>query len=112
MLRNEKGQLLENVWQFSKIYASVSAQKIPLSSRYYPSTIIWEHPAEKHLDDNGEPNDAYWDWRAKGMDNPYPVRYPNGFQGRKECVCCIYFDEDEKMQRLNYIESRKKIYLC
>jgi hypothetical protein len=106
VLRNEKGQLLENIWQFSKLYARVDAQRIPLSKQHHPDKIIWEHPAEVHaLNQGQEVTDAYWKWREKGMNNAYAVRYPNGFYGRTRCICSIW--ENEK---LDYISARKRIY--
>lgn len=118
LLKNEQGQLLENVWQFSKVYKHVSKQRTPLNGKYRPDVIIWEHPEEVHVnDDTGEVNDAYWAWRQKGMNNAYAVRYPNGFHGRKECVCSVIQNKhiiDGKevvtLERLNYIEARKRIY--
>jgi hypothetical protein len=127
LLKNEEGQLLENVWQFSKLYPSISAQKIPLS-RYHPNIIIWQHPQEDHIEKKtNEPLEAYWAWREKGMNNRYAVRYPNGFYGRKKCVCSIWrnasaasssdssssivFDSSlASYQRLGYIDARKVIY--
>jgi len=109
VLRDEQGQLLENVWQFSKLYRKVTAQRIPLG-RYHPDTIVWEHPAEVHVDEEtGDPTPAYWEWRRKGMGNERAVRYPNGFAGRTQCVCSIMLD-DNGNTRLGYIEARKRIY--
>ena len=108
VLRNEQGQLLENVWQFSKLYKRVYAQK-QLLYKKTPATspLLWEHAAETHVDSStGEPNEAYWAWRSKGMNNTFAVRYPNGFHGRKECVCALW-----EGKRLDYIEARKQIYL-
>jgi hypothetical protein len=105
VLKNEQGQLLENVWQFSKRYARVTQQKVYVN-RYRQDKIIWEHPAEEHRDpESGEPNAAYWTWREKGMNNPYAVRYPNGFDGRHSCLCAVW-----QNKRLDYIEARKQIY--
>ena len=47
-LRNEQGQLLENIWQFSKIYPKVPRMSIPYSSRN--SKIVWKWPGEVHID--------------------------------------------------------------
>jgi hypothetical protein len=97
-LKNEKGQLMENVWQFSKLYERVEAQ----------NGKDWSHPAEVHVDEKGgEPNEAYARWREKGMNHNRAVRYPNGYKGRTKCICSI--SEDGK-QRLNYIQARKAIY--
>lgn len=115
VLQNERGQLLENVWQFSKLYARVSAQRIP-ASRWKPDCIIWEHPEETHLSEEGIPTLRYWLWRKKGMNNKYAVRYPNGYNGRHKCVCSIIVPDGEsdpvpyKPARLDYIEARKRIY--
>lgn len=131
VLKNEKGQLLENVWQFSKLYPFVSAQRIPLG-RFHPKVIIWQHPQEIHVDMNSnEPLETYWAWREKGMNNRYAVRYPNGFHGRKNCICSIWADSlshssssssaalssssvasnsASSYERLGYIGARKVIY--
>ncbi len=108
VLRDEHGQLLENVWQFSKLYNRVYAQR-QLLYKKNPSNspMLWEHPAETHVDlDTNEPTAAYWAWRHKGMQNKFAVRYPNGYNGRRECVCAIW-----EGKRLDYIEARKAIYL-
>lgn len=109
VLKNEDGHLLENIWQFSKVYARVTAQRIPLS-RFHPNTIVWDHPAEEHVIDNiVQP--AYWKWREKGRQNSYAVRYPNGFHGRHNCLFSLWLNPDTKTwDRLDYIEARKRIY--
>lgn len=43
------------------------------------------------------------------MRNKYAVRYPNGFEGRRKCICSFRFVGDEVI-RLGYIEARKQIY--
>ena len=109
VLRNEHGQLLENIWQFSKVYEIVNALKTPLS-RFHPDTIIWEHPREIHFKD-GELTEDFWAWREKGMNNLYAVRYPNGFKGRTKCLFAVWpGNNDEEDVKLNYIEGRKRIY--
>jgi hypothetical protein len=96
-LQNEKGQRQENVWQFSKLYRVVKKQ----------TQKEWTHPEEVHVDEaTGEPNEAYWKWREKGMNHNRAVRYPNGFNGRHDCVCAITDDG----QRLDYVAARKAIY--
>ncbi len=116
-LRDERGRILENLWQFSKIYPVVTAQRVRKSR--WQSEIIWEHPKETHINpDTREPTPAYWEWRRRGMWNPYPVRYPNGYTGRSTCAFALW-DVDpaadptkrsDKCERLNYIASRKAIY--
>jgi hypothetical protein len=107
-LRDDRGRIMENVWQFAKLYRKVEAQCTPMSRRWEVGTIIWEHPEEVHTsgDPDDIPNEAYWAWRAKGMTNKYAVRYPNGYAGRHLCLCHVT-DDGEK---LSYIEARKRIY--
>lgn len=117
-LKDEKGKILENIWQFSKWYPSVTKQNIPFS-KYMSDVIIWSHPSELHsINDN--PTDKYWDWRKKGMNNKYAVRYPAGYYNRANCICSLWPSDPseqplitiEKLyDRLDYIEARKKIYI-
>lgn len=104
-LKTDNGTILENAWQFRKAYP-----KVPFSrqsySRYDP-TIVWQHDAEVHLH-NGVPTKEYYAWRAKGMANPYPVRYPVGYKHRHECV----FSLTDDGRALNYANARKEIYLA
>ena len=52
VVRDEKRRLLENIWQFAKVYQEVSAQRTPVS-QWRPNDIVWEHPAERHVDAKG-----------------------------------------------------------
>lgn len=107
-LKNSRGEILENIWQFSKVYYTIpnSVQRI---SRYN-STVIWSHPAETHIDADGNITDEYFKWRKKGMKNPYPVRYPVGYYHRHKCVYALQEQKDCFVE-LDYIEARKEIYL-
>lgn len=109
---DEKGRIMENLWQFAKIYPQVHEQTQP----------EWSWPEEVHIESEDKPvvpTEDYWLWRKSGMEHEKPVRYPNGFKGRAECVCVlwpkdgmdhIYDSTPGKMQELGYIESRKKVY--
>lgn len=108
VLRDEKGRLLENVWQFSKIYRRVKRQRIP-KSRYHPNEIIWEHDEEQHIAEDGSATRAYWAWRNKGQRNRYAVRYPVGFHERASCVASLWM-VDGQLRWLDYIAARKHIY--
>lgn len=110
-LSDENGNLLENIWQFSKVYPKVHAQRIPLSARYHPNTIIWEWKEEVHYK-NKKIQKEFWEWRRQGMKNYKAVRYPNGFQGRHECVFALWpkIENPKKFIKLDYIQARKKIY--
>lgn len=108
ILKDEHGRILENVWQFSKIYERVTVQRTRLS-RFHPNKIIWQHGSEQHIGDNKTILPAYWDWRRKGMANEFAVRYPNGFHGRTKCVSCLW-RVDGKLEWLDYISARKHVY--
>eukprot|EP01012_Entosiphon_sulcatum_P036368 TRINITY_DN4636_c0_g1_i1.p1 TRINITY_DN4636_c0_g1~~TRINITY_DN4636_c0_g1_i1.p1 ORF type:complete len:296 (-),score=27.18 TRINITY_DN4636_c0_g1_i1:97-984(-) len=102
-LKDSEGRIHENLWQFAKIYRHVTAQNQGGS---------WVHPSEEHIGPDGLPTPAYWAWREKGQRNDRPVRYPNGFRGRSQCVCALWPREDGTpfYDRLDYIEARKRIY--
>jgi len=120
-LTDEKGRIMENYWQFSKIYRNVgnSEQK---KSRYDKS-IIWSHPAETHVvTDNGidKITNEYKQWRNKGMHCKEPIRYPVGFYNRHNCMGAYVYktnpdgsesDEIDTSVLLDYISSRKQIYI-
>lgn len=107
VMTDENGRIIENVWQFSKVYPKVpkSTQRY---SRYDPR-IIWDHPAEIHVNDGGTLTEEYWAWRKKGMNCKDAVRYPVGFKCRHTCLYAI--SEDDPSEKLDYVQSRKKIYV-
>lgn len=88
-LKNKNGQIFENIWQFNKVY-----QQVPKTEQYfsrYDRRICWKHPAEVHLNqDNPNPNPnpslsltpEFYLWREKGLNCPFPVRYPAGLINR------------------------------
>lgn len=106
-MKNENGQLMENIWQFSKIY-----EKIEKSSQVmnrYNNKIIWEWPSDTHLIDN-KITDNYYKWRESGFNAKDPIRYPVGFNGRKNCKGVLMEDFKDFSEALGYVESRKKVY--
>ena len=110
-LKDDKGALVENIWQFSKYYRSV-----PHSHQMYSrfsKKVIWEHPSEVH-ETNGYPNQAYLAWREKGIQNTDAVRYPVGYNHRGECVSAYKEHDDGFVDLdtpLDYVTARKEIYL-
>src|SRR5690349_14496747 len=78
VLKDDQGRIMENIWQYQKIYKQVP-KSIQKFSRYDP-TVIWNHPAEIHaiesVDGSWELTDDYWSWREKGFNCQYAVRYP------------------------------------
>ena len=139
-LKDPKGRIIENVYQFSKLYKEVPKSKQTYSQ--WDRKVIWEHPAEVHLrpkvesysrpvesdqrpnveNDTFEITDEYWAWREKGCNTKYAVRYPVGYHHKKECIGSISEEDLEEcatgtehkigcVTALSWIEARKKIYL-
>jgi hypothetical protein len=103
---------MENIWQFSKIWPNLPAAKERYSR--YDQKIIWEWPAQQHLDFNTSTVlPQYFEWRQRGMHNQYPVRYPAGFRHKRDTYCSFAENPDGTINPtpLDYIEARKKIYL-
>lgn len=106
-LKDEQQRIMENVWQFSKVY-----QKVPKTTQKlhrYSDLVIWDHPAETHLANDGTLTPAHLAWRQKGMNAKYAIRYPVGWHHRHKCLYALA--ETDLMTPLNYIESRKAIYV-
>jgi len=129
VLADEKGRLMENLWQFAKVYKVVPPSKQTFSQ--YDKTVVWDHPAETHVDDKGCLTLAYWKWRAKGMANATPVRYPVGRNYAKNCLYSFIGPAQQNnnnataekerdtnilqyqitpSEKLSYVEGRKRIY--
>lgn len=106
LLRTPSGVILENYYQFSKVYEEVP--RSVQTKNQYDKTIIWDHPGEIHIE-NGVPNKRYFKWRRKGMETQYPVRWPVGKIHSKRCLYSI--PEHNFELRLGYVDSRKQIYL-
>lgn len=106
-MKDSKGRIMENVWQFSKIWREVVEIRQPIS-RFMPDKIRWCHPTETHLDgDNILP--AYWKWRKKGMNHDKWVRYPNGFYKHKDVVGSVFVENGE-YEILDIYKARLCIY--
>lgn len=102
-LKDKEGHIFENIWQFSKVYNFVDAQHEVKAGK-----VIWSHPAETHTV-NGQLTPEFWAWRKEGWNNPYAVRFPNGYHGRHLCLCALWC-ENGAWIALPYIPARKKIY--
>jgi hypothetical protein len=114
VLKDDKGRIMENLYQFARVY-----RRVPRSIQYYSrynNTVIWGHPAETHvdIDENGEekPNQKYWEWRKKGMNNEWHVRYPVGYGNQHGNVLYALYENDGIMEGpFDYIQARKHIYV-
>lgn len=105
-MKDINGVIMENYWQFSKIWEKVYAIKQPISQ--WDSKSRWEHDNETHLE-NGEITEEYWRWREKGMNHTKWVRYPNSYKHHSKTVGSV-IGTPYNHQVLNYIDARKKIY--
>lgn len=103
ILKDNKGRIFENIWQFSKIYKDVPATVCRYSR--WNNMIIWNHPAEIHIDAKNETTPKYWAWRKKGKYCKYAIRYPVGFNHRHKCVGTVH-----NGNVIDYIEARKQLY--
>lgn len=114
-LKDEEGHIMENVWQFSKVYPRVDATKQRKSR--YEGAVVWEHPSEAHVTnpcrgaapDNLTP--AYWAWRQKGFNAPLAVRYPPGYGKMEGCIGSLIGPRESLVGPVGYIEARKLLYL-
>lgn len=106
VLKNKKGEIMENIWHAQKVWPNVPNIKTPKSQ--FDRTTIWEHPEEIHVDENKEPNEKYWKWREKLLKNQHPVRYPASHKNRKNALYSLKEKGDKK---LSYVEARKEIYI-
>jgi len=110
-ITDSKKRIMENIWQFSKVY-----EKVPKTTCYYSKydgKIIWQHDAEIHLD-HGILTNEYFMWRLKGETADYGIRYPVGFDHRHKCLYAIKEKNDGTLDlnnKLNYVDARKEIYL-
>ena len=106
-LKDSQGTLIENVWQFSKVYKKVP--KIRQTYSRWDQRVIWAHPAEEHLREM-KLMPEYWAWRTKGFQTHDAVRYPVGIKHRKTCEYSV-FAGPEGYEQLGYVDARKKIYV-
>lgn len=70
---------VENAWQYAKVYPY-------------------------HVDNNGNPTQAYFDWAEKGWNKAWADRYPSG---KNAIPLYSYWDG----KKLDYIDARKEIYI-
>lgn len=112
-LKDEKGRIMENIYQFSKVYETVPHTVCKYSR--YDDTVIWKWGNERHV--NIVPNESfdilpqYFIWRKAGMYAKEAIRYPVGFNYRGKCLFSLKEENDEIVpKQLNYIEARKEIY--
>ena len=111
-LKDEQGRIMENRFQFSKIYETVPATTCRYSR--WDDRIIWQWPAERHViyqNNIMQIQPEYLKWRQAGMNATEAIRYPVGFNHRHQCLFSLKETNGViDPTPLNYIESRKQIY--
>lgn len=86
-----------------KIYAEVGKQnQWNYVEGYQGKQNTWSYPPETHVVNN-QIQPAYWQWRLKGLNHEFAIRYPNGFHGRHKCLYLI----DDQGNFLDYLQGRK-----
>lgn len=113
-LKTPEGWILENDWQFSKIYSEV-----PRSfSKVHPASniVVWDWPAQIHVNSSRQILPDYWNWRFEGKRAKYAVRYPTGYNHRHEVLGSILQESEDQIAKegltmLGYVDARKQIYL-
>jgi hypothetical protein len=104
VLKSEAGVIMENDYQFDKIYPVSPAH----NERNHPmGPIIWTQPQEVHVDEKGILTPEFFAWRKRGKNLKNWVRYPCG---RKNMHLCrgSYLESENRV--IGYIESRIKTY--
>lgn len=110
-LRNDNGLIMENCWQFSKIYKTIphNTVGIPVMIKQSYGAMEKKHLwTEQHI-----VTPQYEEWRQKGYNNPYAVRYPAGRNHRHQCLGMILPTDNpvgmniKDVRLYNYIEAVK-----
>jgi hypothetical protein len=83
VLKDNEGRIMENIWQFSKIYPFVPKQQQTVHSR--TDEPGWHYQSEKHFYQN-HPTKEYWEWRSKGQHFKHAIRYPVGRENVHTCL--------------------------
>lgn len=106
--------IMENLYQFSKLYSTV-----PTSKQYksrYDKTVIWEWKSEIHAEIKKESwtiRPEYLKWRNAGMLSKEPIRYPVGRNNTHKCLFAFKNNPNGSVnpKMLDYVGGRKEIYL-
>lgn len=92
-LKFSDGEIFENAWQAYKVWEKVDKQ----------NTKNWKWPEEKHVNEDGLPNEKWNKWHESLLKHDLPVRRPNG----KAIPLYAFWDN----RKLDVVEARKEIYI-
>ena len=109
-LKDSNGRIFINIIEFSKVY-----HKIPKTEQYsLDKRLVWDHPAETHVNMDGTLTNEYFAWRKKGMENVFPIRFSSLLSNKSlyslaenKSLC----HDLDPYQCLTYKQARKHIYL-
>lgn len=115
---NPGGILFENFYQGCKVYDIVYENEV-YASRYHtnnPKHLWWKfNPKSSNGDvifENEKINyELYYRWRNSLWNCEHPIRYPNKIFRRKNTKFALCIDSESNEERLDYISSRKQIYV-
>lgn len=113
-LQDADGHLMENIWQFAKVYSFIPD--------YEDKKTGWSYSREIHIDKKTQSiKQNYWSWRKKGMEFKEPIRYPVGIAHRQYCKYAVWpqsgkladavnMNEGTEFVTYKYVPARVKIY--
>jgi hypothetical protein len=119
VLKDTQDRIMENIWQFSKVYPSIGQQSAKSKNQWY-----W--PAVQHTSAEGDILPDYWKWRDAGMHHRQAVRSPVASVERCKCLYSLWpsdclgkniatyeitsSNKSDTMSKLSYIEARIQVY--
>jgi len=108
-MKNEKGQYIENIIQFSKVYEEVYEIKQMLSPN--DKRVIWKWDNEIHIKDN-KIQKEYIRWYNSGVNNKEPVLNPNGIRNKGKNKYVIMHRKDGSFTKpIDNISARRKLFI-
>jgi hypothetical protein len=115
---NTGGILFENFYQGCKVYDIIYKNEVYPSKNQMnnPNYLWWKfepiNPSGDIILVNNKINyDLYFRWRNSLWNCLNPIRYPNKIYRRKNTQFVLCIDKDGNENRLDYISSRKEIYV-
>lgn len=90
----------ENLWQYGKVYPKI----YDVNRKIVPG-----------IDEDGNPTREFYEWRKrfyelkKEKGDRHPA-LPSAIRHR-DCKYMVYFNEKNELEKLDYVTSRKKIYI-
>lgn len=93
-------QTFEDLWQYGKVYPKIYDENKKIVAG---------------IDENGNPTPEFYEWRKrfyalkKDKGDRHPA-FPSSIRHR-DCKYMVYFDENGNLEKLDYVTSRKKVYI-